>query len=93
MAFIIITLGLIAGMFDAAINELANTFFINEFKSKTIETNVKQMIKTNMDYIFIGSTILAIIILSILMIQTIVFPKRIGYYGITLNAIVFSQVL
>ncbi|MEM9687709.1 MAG: hypothetical protein AAF934_12435 [Bacteroidota bacterium] len=90
-AFAMMAVGLLAGMFAAAINGLALTFFIAAHQ-ETAQTassihlilDYSMALNHAMDYIFIGASVGAILFWSITMIRTEKFPKWLGYYGILL---------
>lgn len=91
-AFATMAVGLLAGMFAAAINGLALTFFttqhqeVSEATNPAVETVLDYSMALNhaMDYIFIGAAMAAILLWSVAMVRTAKFSKWLGYYGILL---------
>lgn len=90
LAFITISMGVVAGMLAAAINGLALPVFIEGYRDASDETlnSIEPILKYGlslnmaMDYIFIGATCIAMSLWGILIIAKSVFPKWIGYAGI-----------
>lgn len=90
LAFITISMGVVAGMLAAAINGLALPVFIEGYRDASDETlnSIEPILKYGlslnmaMDYIFIGATCIAMSLWGILIITKSVFPKWIGYAGI-----------
>lgn len=92
LAFIIIALGLVAGMLAASFNGLILPLFIVQHANDTEQNlniikliiNYGFYINKSMDYIFIISSSLSTGVWSLLMIYNNKISKWIGYYGLVL---------
>ncbi|WP_394750218.1 hypothetical protein [Spongiimicrobium salis] len=101
LALIIITFGLIAALFAALFNGLALPFFLTHYTDNLSEykdilhpiTTFSFSINKALDYIFIAASCLAISIYSVLMLKSVIFPKWLGYFGISLFIFVIIGVL
>ena len=93
LAFMTIAMGIIAGMFVAAINGLALPVFLGQYREasdeilNSIEPMLRYSLSLNMamDYIFIGAVCVAISLWGILIITKSIFPKWIGYVGLAIS--------
>ncbi|WP_298546478.1 hypothetical protein [uncultured Aquimarina sp.] len=93
LGFIIIVFGLLAGMMAAAINGLTLPFFIKRYQDQSSEIIAKInyvihygfALNKAMDYIFITSCCLAILLWSITSIKKSILPKWIAYLGLILG--------
>lgn len=92
LAFMMLALGLIAGMLAAAVNGLTLPFFVNAY-SQDIQENpavflpiLKYGAALNqaMDYILIAGIMLAMTIWSVLILRDAKMTKWLGYYGLVL---------
>jgi hypothetical protein len=95
LAFIFVCFALFAGMIAASINGLILPMFVENY-ANDFEQNInvlKPILKYGsffnkaMDYVMIIGILVAIIIWSVLIIQSTKFPKWIGYYGLFLLVI------
>lgn len=96
LAFMVSCVGVFAAMIAGTINGLTLPMFLTSV-SKNSDVNITNAIVSYgrninipMDYIFILSFSLSILIWSILIIRNSTFPKWLGYYGLI---IIFSGVL
>jgi len=88
--FITICIGMFAVTCAAAINGLAMPFFVNQYRDATAEkiSLLKPVMRYSwalnhaFDYVFIGAACVAVLLWSVAIIKTKVFPKWVGYLGI-----------
>lgn len=89
LAFMVVSLGLIAAMFAAIFNGLALPYFLSQY-TETLEQNGATLsaianfsfaINKSLDYLFIGASCLSIFIYSTSMLRASIFPKWIPYLG------------
>jgi hypothetical protein len=92
LSFIFVCFALFAGMIAASINGLILPMFVENY-ANDFEQNInvlKPILKygsffnKSMDYVMIIGILVAISIWSVLIIQSVKFPKWIGYYGLIL---------
>lgn len=96
LAFMIAALGLVAALVAATINGLTLPLFLShsteaiQSQPELVQSIVRYGAAINqpMDYVFIGSILLAMGIWSVLILRTAVFPKWTGYLGILLLLLV-----
>ncbi len=95
VGFVFTISSLFAVLIAAAINGLVLPLFIQDYQMATSEVidTIRPILSYNFainqtfDYIFIGFTLLSVSSWSIAILQTRVFPKWLGYYGIILSII------
>lgn len=89
IGFAFICLGLIAALIAGTINGFVLPQFASLYFDSTIDIKIVQTIRSygnfinlSMDYIFIGSVLISILIWSIVILQTKQLSKWQGYYGL-----------
>lgn len=89
LAFIIISFGLFSAMLAAVINGLTLPYFLNKYSERLDEnirvlkpiTNYSFSLNVPLDYVFIVTCCLAIIVYSTIILIEKKFPKWIGFLG------------
>ena len=91
--FVAMVVAQAAGLMAATINGLALPLIVNRYRNASVDeiTSLSPILRYGssmnhaFDFILIGSTALAILIWSVLILRTKVFPKWIAWYGIAIN--------
>jgi len=101
VGFVFTVSSMFAVLIAAAINGLVLPLFIQDYQMAAPEVvdTIQPILSYNFainqtfDYIFIGFTLLGVSSWSIAILQTQVFPKWLGYYGIALSSIAILLIL